>query len=92
MPKMKTHSGAKKRFKPTSGGTKIKRAMQNKNHILNKKNRKRKRDLRQGEYVGPEQERAIRALVQAGGRNKSKRAIKERKAKLYTDNNEGGAK
>lgn len=37
MPKMKTHSGAKKRFRLTASG-KIKRAKQNKNHILNKKN------------------------------------------------------
>ena len=84
MPKMKTHSGAKKRFKPTSGGTQIKRACKNKNHILNKKTRKRKRDLRQGEYVGPEQERAVRTLIQAGGANK-------RRAKK-TETNDGGAK
>ena len=68
MPKMKTHSGAKKRFKATSGGTKIKRACQGKNHILNKKTRKRKRDLRQGEYMGPEQDKTIRTLIQAGGK------------------------
>ena len=66
MPKMKTHSGAKKRFKPTSGGTQVKRACQNKNHILNKKSRKRKRNLRQGDYVGVSQEKAIRTLVQGG--------------------------
>lgn len=65
MPKMKTHSGAKKRFKPTSGGTQIKRACQNKNHILNKKTRERKRKLRQGDYVGPQQDKAIRTLLQA---------------------------
>ena len=67
MPKMKTHSGAKKRFKPTSGGTRLKRACQNKNHILNKKSRERKRKLRQGEYVDSTQEKAMRTLVQAGG-------------------------
>ena len=33
MPKMKTHSGAKKRFRFTASG-KIKRSKQNKNHIL----------------------------------------------------------
>ena len=65
MPKMKTHSGAKKRFKPTSGGTQIKRACQNKNHILNKKTRERKRKLRQGDYVGPSSEKAMRTLIQA---------------------------
>lgn len=65
---MKTHSGAKKRFKPTSGGTMIKRACQNKNHILNKKSRERKRKLRAGEYVDATQEKAIRRLIQAGGK------------------------
>ena len=48
MPKIKTHSGAKKRFKVTKNG-KIIRAHANKSHILNreKKTRKRKRGLRQ---------------------------------------------
>ena len=40
MYKLKTHSGAKKRFKITSSG-KILRAHANKSHILNKKTRKR---------------------------------------------------
>ena len=46
MPKMKTHSGAKKRFKLTKLG-KVKRAHAFKSHILNKKTTKRKRNLRQ---------------------------------------------
>lgn len=46
MPKIKTHSGAKKRFKLTKNG-KVIRAHAFKSHILNKKNRKRKRGLRQ---------------------------------------------
>lgn len=46
MPKLKTHSGAKKRFKVTKTG-KILRAHANKSHILNKKSTKRKRTLRQ---------------------------------------------
>ena len=46
MPKMKTHSGAKKRFKLTKTG-KVKRAHAFKSHILNKKTTKRKRNLRQ---------------------------------------------
>ena len=45
MYKIKTHSGAKKRFKVTGSG-KILRAHANKSHILNKKTRKRKRNLR----------------------------------------------
>ena len=45
MPKLKTHSGAKKRFKLTKNG-KVVRAHANKRHILNKKTTKRKRNLR----------------------------------------------
>ena len=45
MYKIKTHSGAKKRFKVTGTG-KVLRANANKNHILTKKNKKRKRNLR----------------------------------------------
>ena len=44
MPKMKTHSGAKKRFKLTKLG-KVKRAHAFKSHILNKKTTKLKRNL-----------------------------------------------
>lgn len=44
MPKMKTHSGAKKRFKITGTG-KIKRKKAFKSHILTKKETKRKRNL-----------------------------------------------
>jgi len=83
MPKMKTHSGAKKRFKPTSGGTQVKRACQNKNHILNKKSRERKRRLRQGEYVGPAQDKAIRTLLLSP---------KPRKKKITEPTKDGGAK
>ena len=45
MPKIKTHSGAKKRFKVSKNG-KVIRAHANKRHILNKKTTKRKRNLR----------------------------------------------
>ena len=45
MPKIKTHSGAKKRFKLTKNG-KVKRAHAFKSHILNKKTTTRKRNLR----------------------------------------------
>ena len=46
MPKIKTHSGAKKRFKLSKNGNVI-RAHANKSHILNKKTTKRKGGLRQ---------------------------------------------
>ena len=45
MPKIKTHSGAKKRFKLTKTGM-VKRAHAFNSHILNKKTTKRKRNLR----------------------------------------------
>jgi large subunit ribosomal protein L35 len=44
MPKLKTKSGAKKRFKVTGSG-KIKRKKAFKNHILTKKETKQKRRL-----------------------------------------------
>lgn len=50
MPKMKTHSGAKKRFKKTANG-KIKRKKANKGHLLTKKSPKRKRQLRKSTIV-----------------------------------------
>ena len=42
MPKMKSHSGAKKRFKTTGSG-KITRRSKNLNHFLEKKSSRRKR-------------------------------------------------
>ena len=47
MPKLKTHSGAKKRFNLTKSG-KVKRAHAFKSHILTKKDTKRCRRLRSG--------------------------------------------
>jgi large subunit ribosomal protein L35 len=44
MPKQRTHSGAKKRFKVTPTG-KVLHRRQNKNHILEKKSSTRKRRL-----------------------------------------------
>ena len=62
MPKMKTHSGAKKRFKLTSTG-KVKRSHSLHNHILTKKSQKRKRHLRKSAIVGPSMEKVIRRLL-----------------------------
>jgi large subunit ribosomal protein L35 len=50
MPKMKSHSGAAKRFKRTASG-KIKRHKANKSHILTSKTTKRKRQLRNADVV-----------------------------------------
>ena len=50
MPKLKTHTGAKKRFKLTKNG-KVKRAHAYKSHILTKKDTKRTRRLRHSPYA-----------------------------------------
>lgn len=64
MPKMKSHSGAKKRFRTTKSG-KIKRAQHGKNHILTKKSSKRKMGLRQGAYMGSEKQAAtLHVMIQ----------------------------
>lgn len=62
MPKMKTKSGAKKRFRTTANGH-VKRACQGKNHILTKKDRKRKNRLVKGSYVDKTQEKTVRGLI-----------------------------
>jgi large subunit ribosomal protein L35 len=50
MPKMKSHSGARKRFKKTSNG-KVKRRQTKRRHILTKKSPKKKRQLRKAPLV-----------------------------------------
>ncbi|WMJ23692.1 50S ribosomal protein L35 [Paludicola sp. MB14-C6] len=62
MPKIKTHSGSKKRFSLTKNG-KVKRAHANKSHILNKKTTKRKRALRKGAYADVTNAPAIKKLI-----------------------------
>ena len=62
MPKIKTHSGAKKRFKLTKSG-KVKRGSAFTSHILTKKSTKRKRNLRHGGYVDVTNESAIKRMI-----------------------------
>ena len=66
MPKIKTHSGAKKRFSLTGTG-KIKRARAFKRHNLNSsdfgKSKKRKRRLRKGTLVDVTNSKAIKLLI-----------------------------
>ncbi|MFC2141021.1 50S ribosomal protein L35 [Acidobacteriota bacterium] len=62
MPKLKTHKGAKKRFRYTSSG-KIKRMKANKSHILTKKSQKRKRSLRQSTIVVKEEFKRLKSLL-----------------------------
>ena len=52
MPKLKTHRGAAKRIKKTASG-KLKRHHAYASHILAKKSRKRKRNLRSSTIVEP---------------------------------------
>lgn len=62
MPKIKTHSGAKKRFNLTKSG-KVKRNHANKSHILNKKTTKRKRNLRKGVIADVTNTPSIKRLI-----------------------------
>ncbi|MBI4508657.1 MAG: 50S ribosomal protein L35 [Deltaproteobacteria bacterium] len=62
MPKMKSNSGAKKRFKFTATG-KIKRNKTSRRHILTKKTTTRKRKLRHAALVDKTQEHQIRAML-----------------------------
>jgi large subunit ribosomal protein L35 len=62
MPKMKTNSGAKKRFTLTGTG-KIKRKHAYKSHILTKKSTKRKRNLTYFTLVSKADEKNIRLLL-----------------------------
>lgn len=58
MPKLKTKSGAKKRFALTGTG-KIKRKNAYKSHILTKKETKQKRNLTQTSYVHTSDEKSV---------------------------------
>ena len=62
MPKIKTHTGAKKRFRVTKNG-KIKRAHAYKSHILNKKSTKLKRGLRKSEIVDKTNAANVKKLI-----------------------------
>ena len=63
MPKMRSRSGAKKRFKKTGTG-KIKRATAYRSHILTSKSRKRKRKLRGPHLVSPADHHAVTRMLQ----------------------------
>ena len=62
MPKIKTHSGAKKRFNLTKTG-KVKRGHAYKSHILNKKSTKRTRGLRKIGYADVTNVAAVKKLI-----------------------------
>ncbi len=62
MPKVKSNSGASKRFKKTASG-KIKRKHAFKNHILTKKSKKRKKRLSNDAIVFKGDEKRINAML-----------------------------
>ncbi|KAA3601403.1 MAG: 50S ribosomal protein L35 [Calditrichaeota bacterium] len=62
MPKMKTNSAAKKRFKVTASG-KIKRKHAFTKHILTKKSPKRKRNLDLGALVDKSDVKRVRRML-----------------------------
>ncbi len=62
MPKLKSKSGAAKRFKARGNG-KFKRAQANLRHILTKKSTKRKRHLRGSTAVSPSDHGHIRTML-----------------------------
>lgn len=62
MPKVKTNSGAKKRFRLTGTG-KIKRKHAYKSHILTKKTTKQKRNLTHATLVNPSDENRVKAML-----------------------------
>jgi large subunit ribosomal protein L35 len=62
MPKMKSKTGAKKRFRTTGTG-KFKRGTKGRRHILTKKTTKRKRHMRKPKLVDKTQEHQIRAML-----------------------------
>jgi large subunit ribosomal protein L35 len=65
MPKLKTHSSSKKRFKITATG-KVKRAKPYRNHILTKKTTKRKRNLRKTTVASEANAATIKVLLPYG--------------------------
>jgi large subunit ribosomal protein L35 len=62
MPKLKSKSGAAKRFKALGSG-RFKRTQANLRHILTKKSTKRKRHLRGNTAVNPSDHRHIRSML-----------------------------
>lgn len=62
MPKMKTHSGAKKRFKVTGSG-KIKRFHSNASHLMRKKSKRAKLVLRGSTLVSVADEKKMKRLL-----------------------------
>jgi large subunit ribosomal protein L35 len=67
MPKMKSHSGAKKRFKKTANG-KLRARHAFSSHILEKKSPKRKRGFRKDVTISKADEKTVTRLLGGNGR------------------------
>ena len=67
MPKMKSHSGASKRFKKTGTG-KLKHRQSYSSHILEKKSAKRKRKFGSDQAIAKADEKTVRKLLQGSGK------------------------
>lgn len=65
MPKMKTHSSAKKRFSTTGTG-KVKRSAATVRHLMRKKTKKQKRHLRGSVIVRETETHRIKRLLAIG--------------------------
>ena len=65
MPKMKTHSGAKKRFRKTATG-KLRGRHAYTSHILEKKSPKRKRAHSRPAEISPNDAKTVRKLLGGG--------------------------
>lgn len=63
MPKMKSHSGAKKRFKVSKSGN-VKFSKANRGHFLTEKSQSRKRNLRKPGFLKGQMAKNIKKLVQ----------------------------
>ncbi len=66
MPKMKTHSGAKKRVHLTGSG-KVRRGKAHKSHMMIGKNKRRLRRLRKNDIVHGTNEKMMKRLLACGG-------------------------
>ena len=65
MPKMKSHSGAKKRFKKSATG-KLRGRRAYSSHILEKKSPKRKRQMARPVEIAPADAPRVRRLLSGG--------------------------
>ncbi len=66
MPKMKTHSGAKKRFRRTASG-KLRGRRAYSSHILEKKSPKRKRRMAKPVDISGNDKKTVERLLPGGG-------------------------